>query len=80
MEAPKGFDIIVMFAQKTGRVLPDHFWQYYVEWCTAYKQGDNNKMNQLLRHSNASQYAVWIEDIQAVLAVNQEDLTTKKSQ
>lgn len=63
----RGVDVIVEFARKTGKVLPDHFWQFYTQWCAAYQDNDKKRMAELSNNPEINQYVLWIREINSVL-------------
>jgi hypothetical protein len=69
MSNPKGLDVIVEFYNKTGQVLPDHFWKYWNEWCIACKEKNNIRIYELERHPRVEEYIVWITEIKTALGI-----------
>ena len=60
-------DVRIEYTSRTGKTLPIEFWQYWIEWHTAWINGKINEIKMLCNHPNMKQYAEWMRMVKDIL-------------
>ncbi len=60
-------ELRIKYTNKTGKILPMEFWQYWTDWHRTCNSGNVDQAKILCNHPNVQQYGSWMEMVKTIM-------------